>query len=287
MSENPLLDYYRQKEIYIKLPTGGKWYNKNPKLALDGEIGVRPMTLRDELVLTVPDALYNGQAIYQLIESICPDIEDSSEISLPDVDVLLLASRAATIEKTMSVETKCTHCGSPGLYDIDLAMVLSQVKNVAEESIIEIDDLSIEMRPNTLSSIMASNIKLTQTLKAIENLKMNDKDEGLPKLYQESLTLATAANIAVIADTIIKVTLPDGKVVEETQHICDWLTNSNRRVMDILQGQQAQLNQNGLEKTFDFICTEEECGKSFKGEVEFNPAFFFKERSLTRPQSKK
>ena len=58
MSENPLLDYYRQKEIYIKLPTGGKWYNKNPKLALDGEIGVRPMTLRDELVLTVPDALY-------------------------------------------------------------------------------------------------------------------------------------------------------------------------------------------------------------------------------------
>ena len=137
MSENPLLDYYRQKEIYIKLPTGGKWYNKNPKLALDGEIGDRQMKLRDELVLTVPDALYNWQAINQLIESICPDIEDSSEISLPDVDVLLLASRAATIEKTMSVETKCTHCGSPGLYDIDLAMVLSQVKNVAEESIIE------------------------------------------------------------------------------------------------------------------------------------------------------
>ena len=283
MSENPLLDYYRQKEIYVKLPTGGKWYKNNPKLTFDGEIGVKAMSVRDELILTVPDALYNGQAIYQLIESICPDIDDPYEISLPDVDVLLLASRAASFDKKMPVEATCPHCGTSDIHQLDLAQILSQVKMVGEKSIIEIDGLIIEMRPNSLSSTMASNIKLNQTLKAITDIKGKDETEGLPDLYKESLTLATAANIAVIADTIISVTLPDGKVVTEVEHICDWLTNSNRKVLDALQSQQIVLNNNGLQKEFNFDCGNEDCGKNFTGPVEFNPSFFFKERSLTLP----
>jgi len=281
MNENPLLDYYRQKEIYVKLPTGGKWYKNNPNLTFDGEIGVKAMSVRDELILTIPDALYNGQAIYQLIESICPDIDDPHEISLPDVDVLLLASRAASFDKKMPVETTCPHCNNTSLHELDLAQILSKVKVVAEESVIEIDGLSIDMRPNSLSSIMANNIKLNQTVKAITSIKANDETEGLPDLYKESLTLASAANIAVIADSIISVTLPDGTVVKELEHICAWLSNSNRKILDLLQSQQAELNNNGLDKQFNFTCGEEDCGKNFTSPVEFNPAFFFKERSLT------
>jgi len=281
MSENPLLDYYRQKEIYVKLPTGGKWYKNNPKLTFDGEIGVKAMSVRDELILTVPDALYNGQAIYQLIESICPDIEDPHEISLPDVDVLLLASRAASFDKKMAVESRCPHCNTQDVHELDLTQILSQVKVVAEESVIEIEGLTIDMRPNSLASIMASNIRLSQTIKAISEIKERDETEGLPDLYNESLTLASAANIAVIADSIISVTLPDGTVVKELEHICDWLSNSNRRILDLLQAQLNGLNQNGLQKEFTFTCGQEECEKTYKGPVEFNPAFFFKERSLT------
>jgi hypothetical protein len=70
-------------------------------------------------------------------------------------------------------------------------------------------------------------------------------------------------------------------VVKELEHICAWLSNSNRKILDLLQSQQAELNNNGLDKQFNFTCGEEDCGKNFTSPVEFNPAFFFKERSLT------
>jgi len=287
MTQNPLLDYYRQKEIYVTLPTGGRWYKNNKNLMNDGEIGVRAMSVRDELTLTIPDALYNGQAIFDLIASIAPDIDDPSEICLPDVDVILLASRAASIDKKMSIESKCPHCEETTMYEMDLAQILSKVKVVAEDSILEMDGLSITMKPNSLRSTTANNIKLGQSVKAITELKDAGDLENLPKLYEESLSMAAAANIAIIADTIISVTLPDGTVVEDMQHICDWLTNSNRRLMDALQLQSTRLNNNGLEKEFKFTCDSETCGKDFTGPVEFNPAFFFKERSLTLAELKK
>ena len=87
--ENPLQGYYRHKDLYVRLPTGGKWLKNKPKLTDDGEIGVRPMSMKDELLLTIPDALYNGQAIFELIQSVCPDIVDPYELSLPDADVIL------------------------------------------------------------------------------------------------------------------------------------------------------------------------------------------------------
>ena len=40
MQNNPLEDFYRQKEIYIKLPTQGRWLTQEPKLSADGELGI-------------------------------------------------------------------------------------------------------------------------------------------------------------------------------------------------------------------------------------------------------
>ena len=72
--ENPLQQYYRHKEIYVKLPTGGRWLDPKPNLNEQGEIGIRPMSMKDELLLNIPDALFNGQAMFELIQSICQDL---------------------------------------------------------------------------------------------------------------------------------------------------------------------------------------------------------------------
>ena len=161
--ENPLQQYYRAKEIYVKLPTQGKWMKNPPTLTEDGEIGVRAMSMKDELLLTIPDALYNGQAIFELIQSVCPDISDPTEVSLPDVDVILLASRATSYDKVFPVETQCPHCEHQDMFEVDLQIVLGQVTHIYEQTEIEIDGLVIEMKPNTLSAINANNIKSTET----------------------------------------------------------------------------------------------------------------------------
>jgi len=274
--ENPLSNFYRNKEIFVKLPTGGRWLSNNPKLTFDGEIGVQPMTMQDEMLLTIPDALYNGQAIFQLMSSIVPDIDDPYEISLPDVDVLLLASRAASIDKSMQVEARCTHCENINLYEIDLARVLSNVKVLGEETVVEMDGLKIEIRPNTLSAASAGNIQIAESAKALGALRDQALGEETTELYKQSIANATAGKIAMIADGIVSITLPDGTVVSELKHIADWLSNSNKQSIESLQKQQVKLNDNGLNRNFNFTCAEEDCGLDFEGNITYNPSFFFK-----------
>ena len=278
--ENPLQNYYRHKDIYVKLPTGGKWMKEEPNLTADGEIGVRAMTVRDELLLNIPDALYNGQAIYELIESICPDIGDASDMSLPDIDVIMLASRATSYEKTFPVEAICSHCETAQMFEVDLQKVLGNVKSVWEQTELEVDGLVVEMRPNTVSAIHASNIKVSETSRVLSSMKDNESfDEQLKQQYSENIQQIAAANIVLLADAIVKVTMPDGIEVTEPQHIIDWLTNSNRKVNDVLTKQRLRMNLNGIDKTFSFTCAEEDCSKTFSADIEFNPSFFFTSNS--------
>ena len=61
-SANPLKQYFRQPAIYLRLPTGGKyWPPGSIELTHNGEFSVYPMTAIDEITYRTPDALFNGQ----------------------------------------------------------------------------------------------------------------------------------------------------------------------------------------------------------------------------------
>ena len=275
--QNPLEDYYRQKEIYVPLPTQGLWYENKPNLTDDGEIGVLPMTLNDEMLLNIPDTLYNGESIFNLLKSIAPDIVDPKEVSLPDVDVILLASRAMTYDKKMQVESKCRHCEKFSSYEMSIPDILSQINLIKGGVTIEIDRLQIELRPNSLRSMNAFNIKNLTTTQLVQKLSNSegDRKEELSKNYMDSLTEITIANIELLSDSIVKVTTPDGKEVIDQASIQQWLANAKKSVLTQIENNSRKLNLNGLPDTYDFTCSHEECGKEFKGTVEFNPSFFF------------
>lgn len=278
--ENPLQSYYRHKDIYVRLPTGGKWLEHPPKLTDDGEIGVRAMSMKDELLLTIPDALYNGQAIFELVQSVCPDIVDPYELSLPDVDVILLASRASSYDKKFPVEATCPKCETTHMYDVDLQVVLGKVHLVAEQTEIEIEDLIVELRPNTLAAVNANNIKTGELAKMLGTMREGDDiDQSLKEQYSENMQQIAAANIVLIANAIVKVKMPDGQEVTDLQHIIDWIANSNRKTVNALQKAQTLMNVNGIPKRFTFQCATEDCGHEFETAVEFNPSFFFTDSS--------
>ena len=78
-SDNPLKNKIRVAKIYVRLPSSGK-YNKLPiEFSHTGELPVRAMTARDELLLRNPDALLNGDAVEKLIQSCIPEIKDMRE----------------------------------------------------------------------------------------------------------------------------------------------------------------------------------------------------------------
>lgn len=271
---NPLSDFYREKSIFVKLPTGGKWYKQKPKLTADGEIGVMPMTMKDEMLFKIPDSLYNGESLYEVLKSIVPDIADPYEISIPDVDVILLASRAVSTDTELPIDARCPHCGETTSYSINIPMILSKIKPIASDTEVEIKNLIIRLRPNTLASVTASSMQGVESARLLAAVG-TEQNQNTKDLLQKSLEKATAAGIGVLADSIESITMPNGTVVTDQAHIMQWVANSDANTTTVIKKLSMDLNKNGIQNEFPFSCSNESCAKEFVSSVEFNPTFFF------------
>jgi hypothetical protein len=270
-----LEDFYRHKEIYIKLPTEGKWYTSQTNLNDQNEIGIRPLSFKDEMLLSIPDSIYNGQSLFEILKSILPDMENPYEILMPDVDVVLLASRINSNEGEMSVDAKCTHCGTQEQYNIKIVNILNQMKTINPIELELSNGLLVSFKPNSLRSVTTNQIKISEVASILANFDKDADPAKQHELFSDSLERSAAANIVLIADTIEYILLPSGDKITDIQPILDWISNSDSRTVNQLQEMSNQVNQNGLDKNFKFECSNEECGKEFNMEVEFNPTFFF------------
>jgi hypothetical protein len=65
---NPLKQFFRQPSIYLRLPSLGQfWDQKAIAMPPNKELPVYPMTAIDEITYRTPDALFNGQAVVNVI----------------------------------------------------------------------------------------------------------------------------------------------------------------------------------------------------------------------------
>ena len=111
MNTNPLKQYFRRPSIYLKLPSGGKYYPEGSiDLPENKEVPVYPMTAIDDITSKTPDALFNGIAVIEIIRSCVPNIKDPWQVPATDVDALLIAIRAATNGNMLDVESSCPSC---------------------------------------------------------------------------------------------------------------------------------------------------------------------------------
>jgi hypothetical protein len=275
---NPLENFYRTKEIYVKLPTQGKWYKNPPKLSVNNEIGVMPMTIKDEIILKIPDSLYNSEAIFLVLKSIVPDIDNPYEITIPDVDVILIASRAVTQGNDLGIAVKCPNCKEIHEYSINIPMMLSNLKHIKDDTEIEIKGLVLKLKPNTLATMTANSMQKVEIAKMKSMVTQSDENSDYSKvklLMEESLQKMTAASLAVIADQISSVKMPDGTIITNFKHILEWIQNLDKRSVDIISENAKHLNDNGIQKIHKFTCGNENCNHEFETTIEFNPTFFF------------
>ena len=108
---NPLSEYFRSPKLYVRLPSGGKFYTKDiVEYPESGELPVFPMTAKDELIMKNPDSLLNGEAVSQLIKSCVPNVKNVREMISNDVDVLLIAVQGATHGDDIEVTAPCPSC---------------------------------------------------------------------------------------------------------------------------------------------------------------------------------
>ena len=145
---NPLSQYFRQPSIYIKLPSQGQNYPTGTlDMPVNGELPVYPMTAIDEITYRTPDALFNGQATVNVIQSCVPAIRDAWVVPSIDLDTILIAIRIASYGHDMEFSTTCPKCNDTSDRKLDLRSVLDSLRGADYSKHINFGDLEIYFRP--------------------------------------------------------------------------------------------------------------------------------------------
>lgn len=234
--------YMRQPKIYVRLPSNGEFWTKGSLEVTDtGEYPVFSMTAKDELMLKIPDALINGQAIVDVIQHCMPNIKNAWAIPSIDLDVILIAIRIATYGEKMSVPLNIKD--SDAEYEVDLRYVLGDLQeNITWDTAVQISpELIIHVKPVNYKQISLSSVKTFETQKIIEaasSSTMSDQDKSTQfKLAIDKLNDIT---IGVINNSVFKIDFAEGSI-DDVQHIKEFMENLDKEVFDKIKSHLEKL----------------------------------------------
>lgn len=274
-SNNPLFRHFRQPSIYIKLPSGGKfWPEGSLNLSLSGEVGVMPMSTKDEITLKTPDALLNGQGVVDVIQSCCPSIVNAWMMPSIDVDSVIIAIRIASYGNEMSVESSCPSCNESNDYAVDLSVILSNITAPTYAEKIPAEDLKIKLKPQAYYHANQSNMLEFQEQQILRTVsQMENNPEQIAQLFREQLDKIIELNIKLLTSSTDYIELPDGTVVTEEAFIDEFYSKCDNKIIKAIQEKLKQLNVEAGIKPIPVKCAH--CEHEHQIALTFDFANFF------------
>jgi hypothetical protein len=274
ISNNPLRQFFRRPAIYLRLPSGGQYWAPN---ALDmpenGELPIYPMTAIDEISYRTPDALFNGQAVVNVIQSCVPAIKDAGKIPNTDLNAVLVAIRIASYGHIMDIASTCTECKNEDEFAADLRMILDNLKSPDYTEGIDQGDLQIIFKPATYEEQNKSAMEQFEKQKFLQQVGQGEmSDEERNRILSESLKQLTELTINLISKSIAAIQIP-GAVVTDTEQIKDFLHHCDRTLFKQVRDRVIALTQQGQIQPLDVECTE--CHHKYKQEINMDMASFF------------
>ena len=278
---NPLNKYFRHPAIYVSLPSGTNYPPHVITPSQTGELGVMPMTAKDEIRFKTPDALMNGQGVVDVIQSCVPDIKDAWQIKSYDLDTILIAIRIATYGETMDINFNVPKVNETVSHSVNLPAILDQLKATKVDSEITLDDgLKITVRPLTYKDMTSTSLQTFQQQKmytAIQDSKLPDEDKA--KRFNEAFKTLTELNASIILKNIEKVTMQDGTEISDPTHIKEFVENANATIIKEIETKLTSLRGQGAVKPLKLKATEEQIKKgapaSYEVPVTFDTSNFF------------
>lgn len=273
IQNNPLRQYFRRPAVYLKLPSGGKFYTPDiVEMPENGELPVFPMTAIDDITVKTPDALFNGQAVIDIIKSCIPAIKNPWGINSIDLDAILIAIRSASTED-FSVTSECPACNTPSDYKINLGGVLSGIRAPNYNEPLLIGDLSIKFRPLNYKDMNEIGLSQFEMQRQFSNLDdITDIVERTDK-SKKALLAVTDLSMRTIAKTIHSVTAPSGVEVTELEYILDFIKNCDKTSYEKIKEYNADLREAGEMKPFKIKCVN--CENEYKQPFTINVTDFF------------
>ena len=218
IEQNPLRKYFRQPKVYITLPSRGKFYPEGVlNMPETGELPVFAMTAKDELIIKTPDALLNGQATVDVIQSCIPNIKSAWQMPSVDLDACLVAIRIATYGESLDITTKVPVLGEDRQFTVDLRQILNKLVTPTYDNTLNVGDISVELRPLTYKEFTDTNLKTfeEQRIFALVNDDELDDAERLSR-FGQSFKKLTDLTVGMLTKSIAKLTIGDEEVTNPT-----------------------------------------------------------------------
>ena len=275
---NPLKQYFRQPAIYMRLPTGGKyWPVGTIDMPQNGEIPVYPMTAIDEITYRTPDALFNGQAVVSVIQSCIPSVKNAWAAPSADVNSMLVAIRLASYGHELEISSTCPACETVEDYAVDLRNVLDQLKLPDFETTLQYGDLEIAFTPVSYEQQNRSNQSQFDEQQMIRSATDSDlpEDEKLKRL-NDAMRRITELTIEAIKWSISGIRTPSA-IVSEPEYIQEFLLNSDRKLFSLIRDRVIDLRKISELKPLDIKCGN--CSHEYHQTVTLDMTSFFEPAS--------
>jgi hypothetical protein len=190
------------------------------------------MTAKDEIVMKTPDALLNGQATVDIIQSCLPNIKNAWKVPSIDLDAILVAIRMATYGEMLDVTTVIPGLNEEKSYEADLRIVLDKLLNATFDPVCKVnDELELRLRPLTYFEFTQNSIRSTEEQRIIQivNDENLDNDDKLSK-FASSFRKLTEITINMVSKGIESVITAEG-VVTDPAFIQEFVDNADKELL--------------------------------------------------------
>lgn len=280
--QNPLKKFFRQPKIYLRLPSHGRWYPPGSlTMPESGELPVYAMTAKDEITMKTPDALINGQATVDVIQSCIPDIKNAWMVPSIDIDAILVAIRLATYGEKLAVTGRVPLVDLERDYEVDLRTVLGDLLSNEFESVCLFgnNELAVHLRPLNYKEFTANALKTFEEQKVLRIVNdENISDEQKLEAFNKSFKKLTEMTVTMITSSVEKIETNEDSV-NNPKFIKEFIENADKEfyqgIADHLEKERAKFNLKPITVKSLPQDIEEGAPETFEINISFDQSNFF------------
>jgi hypothetical protein len=273
MSDNPLKQYFRSPALYIGLPSGVGYYPADVvSYPENGELPVYPMTNADEIAVRNPDGMFNGSSMVSIIKSCVPAIKDPWKLTNIDVEAVVVALRAASVDDDLDITSECPSCENEDKYGVNLVRILNQKVNIDYSKPLEIGELKFFYRPLTYKEMTENGIRQFEVQRIFATIDSMPDDEKKGKVVTEALEKLNGLTTDVIVQSIEKIVTPETTVTDK-KFIFEFLKETDSKSSKAVREYGIALREKNDTKPLKLKCTK--CNHEYEQALVLNFADFF------------
>jgi len=271
---NPLAQYFRQPALYLQLPSEGNFWPQGTLTASQSkEIPVLPMTAIDEITYRTPDALFNGTAVVNVIQSCIPNIKNAWEAPAVDVNAILVAIRIASYGHEMELSSQCPKCDTVDDYGIDLRVMLDHLTCPDFSVPLIFGDLEFSFHPMNYKNQNQTNQFQFEQQRAIQQIPQLDiPDSEKIEMLNQALQKITTLTVSALKHSISSIKTPTA-LVTDVGHIEEFLNNCDRAMFVKIRDHIIKLRESSEFKPVEITCAN--CTHEYKQQLTLDQTSFF------------